>query len=132
MLTVSRYVVDVLGKVGLALDSGETGGGVDDQSDQRGVSAGAVMETLLTFRSKVRGASLGGQKALKAARKGLKQGSSSSTGAPSEAATAVAAAGGALGEVLEACDWVRDTACPAIGVQVEDVSGSLSTWKKSD
>ena len=130
LLAVSRYVIEVTGKLGLPLVSAPSAASnaVHDR-----ITVPAAMETLLTFRSKVRAASLGGSKAMKVARKGLTRDDSGSTGSPSEAAVAaVTAAGGAFGEVLQACDWVRDTACPAVGVHVEDVSESLSTWRKSD
>ena len=67
----------------------------------------------------MRASALKGVKELKAAAK------EGATGPPE----APAAAGKALGEVLEACDWVRDTACPAVGVQIDDVSDTLSSLK---
>ena len=140
LMSVARYVLDVLGKMGLTLLSNSSSSTTDSSNNSSidtssAVSGEAAIETLLTFRSKVRAASLSGTKSLKAARKRTKSLPSDDDTVDS-AATAIAKneavieAGESLGKVLEACDWVRNTACPAMGVQIDDVSETLSTWRK--
>ena len=134
LMSVSRYVTDVLGKMGLTLSSAVTSNNSSSVDTLSTVSGEAAIQTLLTFRSKVRAASLTGTKSLKAARKHAK--SLSNTDTVDTTATAmvkheaVIEASESLGKVLEACDWVRNTAGPAMGIQIDDVSESLSTWRK--
>ena len=140
LMSVARYVHEVLGRLGLTLSTNSSSSSnsssvVAAPTDPSTLSGEAVIQTLLTFRSKVRAASLSGTKSLKAARKRAKL--IPSDGTADTAATAMAKneavieAGESLGKVLEACDWVRNTACPAMGVQIDDVSETLSTWRKS-
>jgi cysteinyl-tRNA synthetase len=115
-----------VGVAGASLGSAELGG-------SQGVSATAVMDALVSFRTRVRNAGLKGMKSMKIPKKAAnsKDHLSSDAAAVESDAVKAAAVGAkeALGEVLKACDWVRDAAAPKLGVKIEDVSSDLSTWR---
>ena len=134
LLGVAHYVADLLGKLGVPVGARtaiSVAEGVSDASvGGPSASAAQVLQTMVAFRTKVRASALKGFKGLKAA-------STKSLAAPDVTAAAATMSDGAVGagealkEVLEACDWLRDTACPAVGVQIDDVSDKLSAIKSA-
>lgn len=117
--TAARYVTFMLRVFGLGGDAGEElgYGAADGEGD---ASAEAVLtpvlDALSTFRDTIRGA---GREALAAGGGGGGDGG--------------AAATAAIKRILVACDEVRDTVLPPLGVRLEDrPDGRASLWKLVD
>lgn len=128
LLAVSCYLTDILFKLGVDLlvtqSKRQTPSSFPSSSmaSTRAHSPEevAILESLIGFRSKVRSSSLTCMKAIKAELKSSKD----------AAANPIAEiAKSAVGDVLKACDLMRISAGTQLGVQIEDVSESLSIWR---
>ena len=129
LLAVSNYLRDLLGKLGVDLDHSHERSRLTSSSLPSGpgvLSAGEaiILDSLLDFRSKVRSSSLNCMKSLKTEIKN--SGRSSKDVDP-----IVSIARGALGEVLGACDSVRDSMKSQVGVHIEDVSDTVCIWRSA-
>lgn len=116
--TAARYVTFVLRVFGLGGDAGEElGYGAADGEGEASAEAvlTPVLDALSTFRDAIRGAG----------REALAAGSGGGDGG--------AAATAAIKRILVACDEVRDTVLPPLGVRLEDrPDGRASLWKLVD
>lgn len=116
----ARYVTTMLRVFGLGGDAGEeVGYGSADGEGEASAEATLtpVLDALCTFRDTIRGAG----------REALAAGGGGGGGDGGAAATA------AIKCILAACDEVRDTTLPPLGVRLEDrPDGRASLWKLED
>ena len=125
LLAVSCYLRDTLSKLGVNLLVSQSKAQSPSSSSSTGSTRThspeevAILESLVGFRSKVRSSSLTCMKAIKAELKNSKDGAN----------PLAAIAKSSVGDVLKACDSLRISAGTQLGVQIEDVSDSLSIWR---
>jgi cysteinyl-tRNA synthetase len=143
--TVQAYIGKMVNLVGLtdAVDVGLSSGGSMSAEEEGGHSSGsgvngvAAVDLMLWFRSSVRHNALGAIKPLKKASKLLANGSKNpSKQLPAEdLATAmelVQQSANGVNEIMQLSDELRDTKAPdELGIDVQDLGSTTSTWKKS-
>ena len=126
LMAVSNYISDLLGKLGVDLDHTPqdksrptslalpSGHGIPTAGEE------VLLDSLLDFRTKVRSSSLNCMKSMKSSGKSSK-----------DVDPMVTMVRGALGEVLGACDSVRDSLKTQVGVHIEDVSDTVCIWRSA-
>eukprot|EP00596_Hydrurales_sp_CCMP1899_P009974 CAMPEP_0119037152 /NCGR_PEP_ID=MMETSP1177-20130426/5330_1 /TAXON_ID=2985 /ORGANISM="Ochromonas sp, Strain CCMP1899" /LENGTH=614 /DNA_ID=CAMNT_0006998017 /DNA_START=119 /DNA_END=1960 /DNA_ORIENTATION=- len=131
LLVVCLYVEDLLGRLGVDITQQRLGPSSDSNLDVAPVVPRheLVLDSLLAFRSKIRGASLNGMKKIKIeSKKTISESVTDETATKASKESLADIAKSSLGEVLKECDRVRDTVGPMLGVKIEDISESVSIW----
>jgi cysteinyl-tRNA synthetase len=136
LLAVSLYIEDLLGKLGVDITQQRLGNPLVDSNPSNAAPLvprhELVLDSLLAFRSKIRSASLNGLKKIKIESKKTSNTDEMAIKASKDSLAIYNIGKSSLGEVLVECDFVRDTVGPQLGVQIEDISESVSIWRPID
>lgn len=117
LAAVDRFVVRYMGLLGVNLEAGGSSSGVGEPAAAAmGDRERQLVDTLVRLRASVRQAGLGGMQHVSKAAKAQSQ--------PDQALVQ-----GAFRDVMAACDDARDRAT-SLGIQIDDLAGSKSTWRQ--
>lgn len=136
LLAVSLYVEDLLGRLGVDITQLRLGNPLVDSNTSNAAPIvprhELFLDSLLAFRSKIRSAGLNGLKKIKIESKKTSNIDEMAIKASKDSLAIYNIAKCSLGEVLVECDFVRDKVGPQLGVQIEDISESVSIWRLTD